>query len=101
MLSIMGRPRVHNERTADTLLDTAEEILDREGLSALSVRRIADSAETSTRAVYSLFGSKEALMTALGARAFDLLGAAVDRVPVTDDPAADLVAAGADAFRRF
>ena len=70
------------------------------GLAALSVRAVAFEAGTTTRAVYSLFGSKDGLVVALGVRAYELLGAAVAGLPITDDPAADLVDAGL-VFRRF
>lgn len=97
----MGRPRQHNERTACSLLDAAERIVEREGMGALSVRRAAAAVGTTTRAVYSLFGAKEGLVVALGTRAFTLLSEAMDALPQTDDPAHDLVEAGAVVFRRF
>jgi AcrR family transcriptional regulator len=97
----MGRPREHDERTACALLDAAERIVERDGLDALSVRRAAAAVGTTTRAVYSLFGAKDGLVVALGTRAFALLSAAMDALPVTDDPAHDLVEAGAVVFRRF
>jgi AcrR family transcriptional regulator len=97
----MGRPREHDERTAVALLDAAERIVERDGLDALSVRRAADASGTTTRAVYTLFGAKEGLVVALGTRAFTLLSEAMDAVPVTDDPAHDLVEAGVVVFRRF
>ena len=96
----MGRPKEHDERTAAALLDAAERLAEQEGLAALSVRRVANEVGTTTRAVYSLFGSKEGLVVALGSRAFDLLGATVSALPRTDDPQADLVQAGL-VFRRF
>ena len=96
----MGRPKEHNEYTADALLNAAEHIAEQAGLASLSVRRVAHEVGTTTRAVYSLFGSKEGLVVALGARAFDLLGATVSALSRTDDPAADLVQAG-HVFRRF
>ncbi|HET8630012.1 MAG TPA: TetR/AcrR family transcriptional regulator [Thermomicrobiales bacterium] len=97
----MGRPKVHDERTALALLAAAERLVAEDGLEALSVRRVAGAAGTTTRAVYSLFGSKEGLVVALGVRAFDLLRAALEALPATDDPAGDLVEAGAVVFRRF
>lgn len=97
----MGRPRAHDERTAIALLDAAERIVEEGGLEALSVRRVANGVGTTTRAVYSLFGSKDGLVVALGVRAFDLLRAAIDSLPATDDPAGDLVEAGVVVFRRF
>ena len=96
----MGRPR-HQPRTADELLDAAERLIEAEGVGALSVRRVAEAAGTTTRAVYSLYGSKDGLVAALGRRAFELLGEGVSEVPATDDPAADLVEAGISVFRRF
>jgi AcrR family transcriptional regulator len=95
----MGRPRVHSAREAAALLDAAEELVGSGGLAALSVRAVADRSSTTTRAVYSLFGSKAGLVAALGARMFDLLGAGVDTMPKTDQPAADLVEAGVGVFR--
>jgi AcrR family transcriptional regulator len=97
----MGRPREHDEQTAVALLDAAERIVLVSGLEALSVRRLAHEVGTTTRAVYSLFGSKDGLVVALGTRAFELLGAAINELAVTDDPAADLVEAGVVVFRRF
>jgi AcrR family transcriptional regulator len=100
MLVKMGRPREHDERTAAALLATAERAIHEHGLGALSVRSVAEQAGTTTRAVYSLFGSKDALVAALGAHAFEMLGETVKALPTTDDPVADLIAAGL-AFRAF
>ena len=97
----MGRPRVHDARTAAALLSRAEEIVEAEGLDALTVRRVAAAAGTTTRAVYTAFGSKDALVIALGARGFDLLRDALEALPETADPAADMVEAGVSVFRRF
>jgi AcrR family transcriptional regulator len=97
----MGRPKEHGERTALALLQAAERAIQAGGVEAVSVRGVAEEAKTTTRAVYSLFGSKDGLLVALGARAFEMLGPAVRALPETDDPAADLVEAGAAVFRRF
>jgi AcrR family transcriptional regulator len=96
----MGRRRQHDESTAMTLLDTAEQTIARDGADAISLRALARDAGTTTRAVYSLFGSKEALLGALGIRAFDLLGQEIQALPTTNRPADDLVEA-ALVFRRF
>jgi AcrR family transcriptional regulator len=97
----MGRPRTYDERTARGLLAAAERLVEAEGLDALSVRRVASDIGVTTRAVYSLFGSKDGLVVALGARAFHLLEAALNTLPTTSDPASDLVEAGVVVFRRF
>jgi AcrR family transcriptional regulator len=96
----MGRPREHDERTAAALLVAAERVVTEDGIDALSVRGVAAEVGTTTRAVYSLYGSKDGLLAALAARPFELLHEGLDALPVTDDPAADLVAAGL-MFRRF
>jgi AcrR family transcriptional regulator len=95
----MGRPREHDAQTASALLAAAERTVQEQGADALSVRGVANEVGTTTRAVYSLFGSKDGLIAALGARAFDLLRAGLDALPRTDDARADLVEAGL-MFRR-
>ncbi len=96
----MGRPREHDARTATKLLAAAERIVEQDGPEALSVRRVANDVGTTTRAVYSLFESRGGLIAALAAHGFELLGADVERLPVSSDPQRDLVEAGL-MFRRF
>jgi AcrR family transcriptional regulator len=96
----MGRRREHDEKTAAALLDAAERIVAEQGTRALSLRDLAEEAGTTTRAVYSLFGSKDGLLTALGVRAFNLLEREIDALPATARPANDLVEV-ALVFRRF
>ena len=82
------------------LLAAAEQLLADEGLDALTVRRVADEVGTTTRAVYSLFGSKEGLLVALASHAFDILLRKLTGQRLTGDPRADLAKAGL-AFRAF
>ena len=98
----MGRPRQHDERTRAALLAAAERLIAQGGPAALSVRAVAEAAGTTTRAVYSLFGSKDGLLVeALASDAFELLFGEIGKLEETDDPAADLVAVGVVAFRGF
>ena len=97
----MGRPRIHDAKTAEALLDAAEEIAQRDGVDAVTVRHVADAVGTTTRAVYSAFGSKDGLLVGLGRRAFAILEHDLEALPETADPAADLVEAGLRVFRRF
>jgi AcrR family transcriptional regulator len=97
----MGRPRQHDASTGVRLLDVAEELLASGGEDAVTVRSVAEAAGTSTRAVYAVFGSKEALIAALATRGYGILEDLVDELPVTQDPVADLVAAGTSCFRTF
>ena len=97
----MGRPREHNEATRAALLEAAERLVAERGASALSVRAVADAAGTTTRAVYSLFGSKEGLLVeALARDAFEFLQTENAKIEETDDPAADLLDIGR-VFRRL
>lgn len=95
----MGRPKEHDESTRQALLAAAERLVGAEGAAGLSVRRVADDVGTSTRAVYSVFGSKSGLLEALATRLFELLSQAIDAVPTTDDPTADVVTASMAGFR--
>jgi AcrR family transcriptional regulator len=98
----MGRPREHDEHTRAQLLAAAERLVADGGPTALSVRAVAEAAGTSTRAVYSLFGSKEGLLVeALARDAFEYLYVEIGKLEETDDPAADLIAVGIPVFRRF
>jgi AcrR family transcriptional regulator len=96
----VGRRPEHDERTAAALLDAAEQTIAAGGVDALSLRDVARDAGTTTRAIYSLFGSKDGLLGALGVRAFDLLRREIETLPATDRPRDDLIEV-ALVFRRF
>jgi AcrR family transcriptional regulator len=89
----MGRRRVHGDKTRLALLAAAETLVARDGVAALSVRSVAEAVGTSTRAVYSVFGSKEAMVRGLAAQFFEALMDEVDAIPLTQEPLADLLAA--------
>lgn len=97
----MARPKVHDEATGEVLLGAAVRLLREGGPDRVSVRAVAEASGTSSRAVYAVFGSKQALVDAVAERGYRGLAALVDAVPVTDDPATDLVLAGVDGFRAF
>jgi AcrR family transcriptional regulator len=96
----MGRPKEHDEQTRAALRAAAERIVEEDGPEALSVRAVAGEAGTTTRAVYSLFGSKEGLLVdALAQGAFEFLAEHIEDLPTTDDAISDLVAVGVPVFR--
>ena len=98
----VGRPKVHDEETRAALRAAAEQLVAEGGAAAFSVRAVAQRAGTSTRAVYTLFGSKEGLLVdALAQEAFTFLADGMDELVETDDPAADLVEVGTSVFRRL
>ena len=95
----MPRPKTHDDALRRRLLERAGELLSTEGPAAVSLRKIATDVNTSTTAVYSLFGGKPALLEALYDEAFHRFGTHLAAVPVTEDPAEDLVQIGL-AYRR-
>lgn len=97
----MGRKRQHDAATGLALLEAAESLVGERGLAGFSVRALAERVGTSTRAIYSVFGSKHELEQALIARTFRLLAGEVDGLAPTDDPRADIVAAITRSFRGF
>ena len=87
----MGRPRRHAEQTRAALRTAAERLVAEGGPAALSVRAVADAAGTTTRAVYTLFGSKDGLLLdAVAQGAFEFLADGIEALPETDDPVYDM-----------
>jgi AcrR family transcriptional regulator len=97
----VGRPKSHDERTRRELLRAAEELVASHGPQALSVRMVADAAHTTTRAVYSVFGGKSGLFSALYREAFRVLIRRVEALPMTEAPDEDLVRMAIGGFRRY
>jgi len=98
----LGRPREHDEDTRVALRDAAERLVAEGGPAAFSVRAVAGEAGTTTRAVYALFGSADALLVdALAQAAFEFLADGIDKLEPTDDAVADLVNVGVHVFRRL
>lgn len=98
-MSRPGRPREHGEKTRLELITAAEHLIADGGPDALSVRTVAEAAGTTTRAVYTLFASKDGLVAALAARAFEILADLAEATPTTVEPERDIVSLGVDAFR--
>ena len=96
----MGRPREHDDETRAALRAATERVVSEHGVAAFSVRGVAREVGTTTRAVYSLFGSKEGLLVdAMAQTAFAFLADGMDALGETDDPVEDLVAVGIPLFR--
>ncbi|NOJ58932.1 TetR/AcrR family transcriptional regulator [Arthrobacter sp. 260] len=64
-MDLMARPVVHNDSLRQDLLSVAADLLDRDGPARVTLRDVASAAGTSTSAVYSLFGGKSQLLTAV------------------------------------
>src|SRR3954453_4992212 len=76
----------HTADLATRLVDEAGRILAAEGAGALTLRRLATVTGTSTMAVYTLFGDKNGLLSAMHREGFARLAAALDRVSADPDP---------------
>lgn len=94
MLKPMARPRTHDDAVRRRLLEAASAAVAAGGASGLSLRSTAEEASTTTAAIYSLFGSREALITAVVEEGFRRFGAHLATVEKTRQPAEDLIALG-------
>ncbi|WP_343899616.1 TetR-like C-terminal domain-containing protein [Arthrobacter rhombi] len=70
----MARPVIHDAALRARLLSTATEHICERGHSGLVLREVAAAAGTSTSAIYSLFGGKAELLTAVIEEAFTSFG---------------------------
>ena len=61
----MARPVVHIDSLRQELLAVTADLVDRDGPARVTLRDVAAAARTSTTAVYSLFGGKSQLLTAV------------------------------------
>jgi AcrR family transcriptional regulator len=95
----MARAKVHDEVLRGRLLERARTLLSADGPAGLSLRTLARDCNTSTTAVYSLFGGKAGLLTALFDDAFRTLGRQLSAVQPGEDSVEDIVRLGL-AYRR-
>jgi len=90
VLASERRRRTDSLRAA--LLDLAVELLAREGVAALSMRRLAAAGGCSTTVLYNTFGSKAGIADALFAEGFARFRARLEQVPDDLDPLQRLIA---------
>lgn len=87
-------PRQADPDLGPALMETAARLLAQEGPNALSTRRLAAAAGTSTMAVYTHFGGMDDLVRALVHEGFRRLNARMVQVAQSGDPVADVAAMG-------
>lgn len=85
------RAKQRTPELRDRVLSVAVGLLAREGVLGFTARRVAAEAETSTPAVYELFGDKSGLVREVFFEGFRMLRDALDELVESDDPRADLV----------
>lgn len=87
-------PRRLDPAARTTLIDIAARLLAEEGPQALSTRRIAAEAGSSTMAVYTHFGAMSGLVREMVHEGFARLQGYLTRVRRTADPVADMALMG-------
>ncbi len=88
----MPKAKQRTPELGERVLAAALRIVARDGVAALTARRLAEEAGTSPAAVYELFGDKAGVVRAMFFSGFAELGAALATLAPTDDPFEDLVA---------
>jgi AcrR family transcriptional regulator len=81
----MPRHKQRTDEMRDRVLSAAVEILATDGVAGLTARRVAHDAQTSTPAVYELFGDKGGLIRAVFFEGFRLLAGHLEREVQADD----------------
>ncbi|MGE2720658.1 TetR/AcrR family transcriptional regulator [Mycolicibacterium celeriflavum] len=84
----------------EQLVEVGIRILERDGLAALSARKLAAEASTSTMAVYTHFGGMSDLIDAIAGESFIRFTRALTEVTPTEDPVADFFVMGGH-YREF
>jgi AcrR family transcriptional regulator len=84
------RAKQRTPELRDRVLHVAVALLAREGAAQLTTRKVAEHAETSTPAVYELFGDKAGLVREIFFEGFRMLRRKFDAIPETDDSRSDL-----------
>jgi AcrR family transcriptional regulator len=85
------RPKQRTPELRDHVLSVAIELLARDGVAGFTARGVAREAQTSTPAVYELFGDKGGLIRELFFEGFRLLHRHLENFVETEDPRADVV----------
>ena len=87
----MPRPKQRTQQLSDHVLQVAVVTLAADGVAGFTTRRVARQAQTSTPAVYELFGDKAGLVREVFFEGFRQLRRQFDQLAESDDPRADLV----------
>jgi len=87
-------PRSADPQLRTRLIEAAARVLAEAGPAALTSRRLAAEVGSSTMAVFTRFGSMAEIRRAVREEGFARLNARLDAARASDDPVADLVAAG-------
>jgi AcrR family transcriptional regulator len=87
----MPRPKQRTPELRDHVLSVAIGLLARDGVAGFTARNVAHEAQTSTPAVYELFGDKGGLIRELFFEGFRRLRHHLETFVESEDPRADVV----------
>jgi AcrR family transcriptional regulator len=87
----MPRAKQRTPELRERVLQAALEMLTNDGITGFTTRRVAEEADTSTPAVYELFGDKAGLVREVFFEGFRMLHRKLQQLEPTDDARADLV----------
>jgi AcrR family transcriptional regulator len=87
----MARPKERTPELRERVLQVAVAMLEDGGVVGFTARSVASHAETSTPAVYELFGDKGGLVREVFFEGFRMLRRRLDELDPTNDARADLV----------
>src|SRR5512142_994722 len=97
-----GKMDPRRRRTLDTLLRTAEQLVEEGAAERVTVEQIAERAGVAVASIYNHFGSKAGLFAAVVDRALELDAGYMDRAyTLGRDPVAQIVAAGEEYLRFY
>jgi AcrR family transcriptional regulator len=88
----MPRTKQRTPELRERVLQVAVDLLTQDGVVGFTTRKVAQGADTSTPAVYELFGDKAGLVREVFFEGFRKLRRELEQLQPSDDPRADLVA---------
>ena len=88
-----------NDDLRQMIIEAGVQLVEKHGVDALTARKVTAAANTSTIAIYRLFGGMPGLLEAVADETFLRFTHCLAAVPTTDDSVADVLALGA-AYRQ-
>jgi AcrR family transcriptional regulator len=100
-MGIAERKLRQKEEVRSAILDTAWQLVKKEGWQQLSIRKIADAIEYSVPVIYDHFDNKEAILLEIGKQGFQLLSKRMQQARDKHKDPAEQLKAIADAYWSF
>ncbi|HET9279355.1 MAG TPA: TetR/AcrR family transcriptional regulator [Flavitalea sp.] len=101
IMGIVERKLRQKEEVRAAILDTAWQLVKKEGWQQLSIRKIADAIEYSVPVIYDHFENKEAILFEIGKQGFQLLSKKMQQAKDKHTDPAEQLKAMADAYWNF